>query len=138
MQRELKFRVWNKFMKAWMAEDVIAITGNNELIDCLGVNTQLDSQYEDEEIVFQQFTGLSDSKGKEIYEGDIVDIQDSIKLPLYVIKFGFFENSCSEIAGNGFFLEAIGGGEYSQETLYEEIKLKIAGNIFENPELCVK
>ncbi len=77
-----------------------------------------------------QFSGLYDSSGNEIYEGDIVKWdKDGL---LYVVKFwdGMFYASveeCNDGILGGFPLYAL--------TKYEDRKCKIVGNIYDNPEL---
>ena len=77
-----------------------------------------------------QFTGLYDSSGNEIYEGDILKWEkDGL---MYVVKFwhGMFYASveeCNKGILGGFPLHAL--------TKHEDRKCEIVGNIFDNPEL---
>ena len=74
----------------------------------------------------EQYTGLKDKNGKEIYEGDIVTLNGEWE----EIEHGdcsivTFENGCFRV-GNGYENEA---GNYLSDW-------RIIGNIHENPELC--
>lgn len=66
-----------------------------------------------------QFTGVLDKNGKEIYEGDILEIKDEGVVFTKVVGFN-----------NGMF----GAGNYTL-AFYGEDNIEIIGNIHDNPEL---
>lgn len=115
MNRVIKFRARNN--KCWIYCDAI-INGwaiLNENGGMAKVNPETIGQY----------TGLHDKNRKEIYEGDIVEITRPCILERGEVKF---INGCFAIKSKDTLL-----------MLYEceinNFKLKIIGNIYDNPKL---
>jgi len=65
--RPIKFRAWNKETKTMI--DLKKVTPL--ACDIAGLFLPLDAQ----ELELMQFTGLHDEHGKEIYEGDVVNVK---------------------------------------------------------------
>lgn len=108
MSREIKFRVWHK---------------NN---NCMCENVKIDLLNRDY-LDFLQYTGLKDSKGKEIYEGDIVN---------HTYYSVFRKNK--EITGIVSFIQGswrIVNGERTLMLHDEECKNTVIGNKYENSDL---
>lgn len=73
-----------------------------------------------------QFTGLLDSKGNEIYEGDILANPDGYKGKASIVKWN----------DEGAYFHVFRGETSSGYTLKGETsRAEIIGNIYENPEL---
>ena len=70
MNRQLKFRVWDK-----LAERMIYPHNDNQqhfIIDLNGRFHNLQNGSGGDDYVIQQYTGCHDSANKEIYEGDLI------------------------------------------------------------------
>lgn len=113
--RPIKFRCWNLIEKKWITKFWIDNEGvcrhpySFNHIKVLLCN----------EFFIDQFTGLHDRNGKEIYEGDIIKTERFIN-NLFVKwdydQWGLFDGICNEL---------------SIDSTYDEI----IGSVHENPEL---
>jgi len=115
-----KFRAWDSVNKKWVIVgfDIQGETTYFDVIRGYSLENAL-------ELEITQFTGLKDSKGNEIYEGDILDIGE--KEPALVQYKERFASFCLEKEGWGF-------SHYFGEAI-EPKECTIVGNIFENPNL---
>ena len=109
--KEIKFR-------AWVNEKL-----EYDIIWPYIEDVQLQEFFNDERFKLMQYTGLKDKQGKEIYEGDIVELQEKHwSLSWGPVEVVSFENGC-------FYPWGIGDWEYPSEAYL------VIGNIYENPEL---
>ena len=127
--RELKFRVWSEETKSFEHFDL------NEGTECGLTNLQIWARNNP----IEQYTGLKDKNGKEIYEGDVVRYPYR-KDYIGQIVFGFVKDS------EGYYIEKHYGwgicsdgfnmslGDYADDNMGCEL-IEVIGNIHENPEL---
>lgn len=118
-----KIRVYNfEDCKMWIANDYEELS---ELF--MALNTD-DSMYSDP----MQSTGLFDSNGKEIYDGDIVKFSDCDD-DVYVTPVVWDKNyACFGASFSGKYPISF---DFLEE-FYTELKdIEVVGNIYENPEL---
>ena len=130
--REIKFRAWNG-AAMWYPETLTADNNNTTLSfynPLKGIRWGLyESRYENrlasgEYHKLMQYTGLKDSKGAEIYEGDIVEWEDSTAEDYYGGAVVYPKEEV-KFKGGSFYPVCMMPGE----------EFKIIGNIHENPDL---
>lgn len=129
--RPIKLRFWDKEFSHW-----------RELPDLYGdyqasafrtygegfeikhfLSSEAQEKIQDGALIIQQFTGLTDSTGKEIYEGDI-------------FKSGTYKWDAVEFQDGKFVVSLRGARLYDLCELFDDNgKPEIAGNMFETPEL---
>ena len=113
MNREIKFRAFNPATKDMLYSDEAPEEPQRLGNFFWGISAAPSS-------IIMQFTGLFDNKGKEIYEGDIVDNwQGGWNVVVY--KAPFFEATVS----------------VDQSSLYSREwwdRVKVIGNIYDNPD----
>lgn len=106
-------------------------------------------------LTIMQWTGLKDSKGVQIYEGDVVKHRPGTNYEIGIIRFGEYEQDGSggEYGTStciGFYVDRhkvfpddweieLGEGPYERDE-YKQVspvstEIEIIGNIYENPEL---
>ena len=115
MSREIKFRAWDPVI--------------GRMIEPSTVEDIALRYFRYSEIQPLQFTGLTDKNGKDIYEGDILEIELSTP-DIFKIEVFFGEDAA-------FYGRRVGAG-----TLYSigfsgsvVVRREVIGNIYENPEL---
>lgn len=116
MNRTIKFRAWDTYCNRMRWEEdygIVPDTGKPHWI-----HDQEFIQGKATQLILMQFTGFLDSEGKEVYEGDILEIyiQGDKQVSAYIV------NSIEE-----FYFDLNREDSYYRITAY-----KLLGNIFEN------
>lgn len=139
--REIKFRVWDKDLAKYLGgceiDSLMAELSAEDDGRAVIIKQICPARY-----IFEQYTGLIDKNGKEIYEGDIVDIHDG------VVFLDSMRNKHDNSFGagevvwewGGFWARPLKGGQYASMAEFTMGKdsckhVEIIGNIHENNEL---
>ncbi|OAX75207.1 hypothetical protein A0U96_02095 [Lactiplantibacillus plantarum] len=118
----IKFRAWDRILNEYR------ILGVNDDSNNLGlgfevsggIGSNVTTMYHSVGDVVEQFTGLKDVNGNEIYEGDILENRKYRS----IVKFA-----------NGKFLADVVGTISRFDLIGETHGSKVIGNVHENPEL---
>lgn len=152
MMREFKFRAWDTRIDTMYPFAILTWNG--------GIEARLDPKdpysikditihhangdhddYSENYIKVMQYTGLKDSNGEEIYEGDITKLVGKHKSYItptspcgeytfysFTERVVFIDHKCAFMRINQY-----GGGGYLTRHIAK--KSEVIGNIYENPEL---
>lgn len=122
--REIKFRAWDKRLKKMYYQGGEWFIEHDATQKYLAFPIQIfenpDGYPQDIEI--QQYTGLKDVNGKEVYEGDVVKHEGGRVREVY------WRGACVETGSSDYVSDGECGWPEPEE-------IEIIGNIYENPEL---
>ena len=118
MSREIKFRVWDKETGAWCCW-----ANANSFFHC-DQKGNISWFRNEGRFIIQQYTGLTDKNGKELFEGDIIKQ-----------RHNYIDIEERDWIGAVEWHES-GWRMMSKEDIGFKLRdCKIIGNVFENPEL---
>ncbi|MDN7038121.1 YopX family protein [Lactiplantibacillus plantarum] len=121
----IKFRAWDNLLNKMLVVYRISFDGPVDgvqvhcYLDDRGAEGSTEYAYDGDGLILEQFTGLKDVNGKDIYEGDIVENERG-----EILRVSYSAIGASFVAGNCYF-GSIGAGK----------EIRIIGNVHENPEL---
>lgn len=132
----IKFRAWDKKAKEYFHISELWNSGTNpECFNFDGWTDNFGNKGRLKDIVIEQFTGLTDVNGKEIYIGDIVKVwSDMSELTMEptvneIVSEDFFGKT-------GMFLKPL-RAHVIEPCLHDSWnnQFEVIGNVHENPEL---
>ena len=126
--RELKFRAWWKDTKRFLDCDEWYMTCSGAKYLHYAV-----MPYKDDNFIIEQYTGIKDKNGKEIYEGDIVseEFEYGGEKTKTIWQVRWCDDECA------FELHYVSGFKVDDCSLYadDEEDYEVIGNIHEHQEL---
>lgn len=132
--RELKFRAWIYYGKRLRKP---RYSDNDWLCRFFEDFREDDTDEYGESQCIEQYTGLKDKNGKEIYEGDIVEYEAYGKRWTGKVYLGFYDDTEGYYEGHHYGWAVRDGslGDFADEKAMVCGGVEVIGNIHENPEL---
>lgn len=128
-----RFRVWSPSRKGWMAIGMSIQDFQKDAVNSFLL--EVDTIMDEEDVIIQQYTGVDDINGVNIYEGDILR-EKYCKWP-QVVQFN--NENYGRVMGWNTMNKMEDGSFEAVEFYYGDgpssLRHEVIGNIFESPEL---
>lgn len=154
MKREIKFRAWDKVHECYLYD----VQGAYDMLSgCVKYENGEDAVYEEEcfagfldndQYVVEQYTGLHDKNGREIYEGDLFEHrfgyivfddpphdEMGTECGVVVLEDGQFGVKIPGLGVYNLYGLLLREGHLDNMPKDDLFVMKISGNIYESPEL---
>ena len=135
--RIFKFRVWDG-RNFYYPSYNLQVSNSGPCGDACIVQGLDNCSYIEDDVIIQQFTGLFDKNGKEIYEGDIVKYKGKSNLTYNKpgeVSIGEYFTHAKEFYHYGVRVKRIDMDGYFGLSSRESKDYEVIGNIFQNKEL---
>lgn len=139
--REIKFRAWDKVRKEYLSAGQILISiepGRRPERSNFYLDILKDANKYNDRFIIEQYTGLKDKNGKEIYEGDIVKYTFDLPESTYATEIGL-KIRTDKIFWSDWRSSFSVGNQLANNDLFRYVRngnrVEVIGNIYENPEL---
>ena len=136
MKRVIRFRAWDKAHECYLYD----VQGAYDMLSgCVKYENGEDAVYDEEcfagfldndQYVVEQYTGLHDKNGREVYEGDIVKMHQAVLSP--DDKIGWVEYTAQYGYSIRFGNRRCRQSDWATD---EGAKYEVIGNIFEDKQL---
>lgn len=120
MNKEIKFRAWDTIENCWKIFDIPSMFEAEKVFNYKYRNFSN----------WQQFTGLKDKNGKEIYERDVLSVvSNKTDSKERIVEMKFEEHNTGDFTNFSIW----GFRDYSKSTYGATVE--IVGKMYENPDL---
>lgn len=133
MATMIKFRAWDDLLNKMLVVYRISFDGPVDgvqvhcYLDDRGAEGSTEYAYDGDGLILEQFTGLTDVNGKDIYEGDILKTKAGL---IQIVEQGILETDREDII-SGFYANNLSDDKPHTFSYDDEV----IGNVHENPEL---
>jgi len=124
MNREIKFRAWDTEHDQMLDDDEVMST--SKYLNYVFVDAK------EHGLIYMQYTGLHDKNGKEIYEGDIINLPDYQFNP---VQASFMQGVFGVTGADSGHYPLRAFSKTGSSSIEIESPMEVIGNIYENPEL---